>query len=203
MSYPPRRSAASSGSLRSQAPSGQRRPQGGLCPGYWRGPGTASPGCLSTHRPAALGEHCLSPRTPASFRVSPPAAAPGLPTASPGLVPAGPLGGRRSVAVPGCSPAGALCHRRSFRQSPPGPGLSAALPSSPPVLSCTKGFHLLRPLIHTKELRRKVRAESPSSGIYFKKQNTVSACKNVLIFLSCLFFKKNFSFFPYSMTYKN
>lgn len=62
--------AASAGSLRSQAPSGQRRPlQRGALPPFLAGTGHRSPG-LPVHAPpraspAALGEPSLSPRNPA------------------------------------------------------------------------------------------------------------------------------------------
>lgn len=167
--------------------------------GTGRSPGPrGSRPALPLHRPArSLRCSRGSLPFPGDPGVVPVFLRPGLPAAQPGSVAAGPPGPRLPPPLVGArwgrSPSSLPCHRGSVPNSlaPGFPLLPSSPLSCPPprrLCSCTKGFHLLWPLIRTKKLGRKVRAESPSSGIYFKKQNTMSACKNLLIFLRCLFF---------------
>uniref|UniRef100_A0A8U7MPX8 Uncharacterized protein n=1 Tax=Corvus moneduloides TaxID=1196302 RepID=A0A8U7MPX8_CORMO len=147
-------------------PSGQHRPQRRLCRGSRRGPGIGAPGALCTPCPALLPR--LSGALPcptdlAVVRFLCPPQPLGLPAAPPGLVTVG-----RRVPVPGrgCSPSGPLGHPSSFQSHLLAPAFPL-LPSSPSALlpigpQCTKGFHLSRPIIHTKKLRRRIRATSPS-----------------------------------------
>lgn len=135
--------------------------------GFAAGTGHRSPG-MPVHSsprapPAALGEPCLSLSASAPFRGSLPAADPGLSAVPPGFVAVGRLGSQLSVSD---SPSDRSATVGLCEESPPSPRLSAAprssatLPSFPAVLSYTKGSHLLRPVIHTKKLLRKLRTKS-------------------------------------------
>lgn len=162
--------AASAGSLRSRAGSAGRR--GGFAPAAGGERAPQPRGAFARTAPRLSGGP--APRRPSAFLRRPGAPPPprrawwrlGRSVAACRPAVALPVGARPGLLPLRTRP---LCHRPgSCRKSPPGPRLSAAplsaaaLPSSPAVLSQTKGFHLSRPLIHTKKLHRKARGKSPS-----------------------------------------
>lgn len=153
-----------------RAGSGGRRGDFAAAPGGAR---HRSPGmpvhAPSRAAPAALGS--LSPRTSPLCAFPCPPLPLGLPAAPPALVTVGPR-----VLMPGrgCSPSEPFGHPSSFQSHHLAPAFPL-LPSSPSALlpigpQYTKGFHLSRPIIHTKELCRKVRAISPPEAFLLRSR---------------------------------